>query len=110
MNFLCRSIQPVSRARTFARSSIMCFREHSTCDRLVRALLLLEMISEMLFLISSQMELLFASSLLKLVRMGVKMSGRRMPSHQSLLSACLVGGGERISRELFEPRQRRIGS
>jgi len=42
----------------------MCFREHSTCDRLVMALLLLEMISEMLFLISSQMELLFASSLL----------------------------------------------
>src|SRR5258708_23036580 len=38
------------------------------------------------------------------------MSGRRMPSHQSLLSACLVGGGERISRELFERRQRRIGS
>jgi len=34
-------------------------------------LLLLERISEMLFLISSQMELLFASSLLKLVRMGV---------------------------------------
>ena len=29
----------------------------------------------MLFLLSSQMELLFASSLLKLVRMGVKMSG-----------------------------------
>src|SRR5438552_371195 len=62
LNFLCRSIQPVSRARTFARSSIMCFREHSTCDRLVMALLLLEMISEMLFQISSQMELLFASS------------------------------------------------
>jgi hypothetical protein len=29
----------------------------------------------MFFLISSQMELLFASSLLKLVRMGEKMSG-----------------------------------
>jgi hypothetical protein len=31
----------------------------------------------MIFLLSSQMELLFASSLLKLVRMGVKMSGPR---------------------------------
>src|SRR4051812_40965838 len=67
-------IQPVWRASTFARSSKIYLRERPTCAALVIILLLLT-INILLTLDSIADGASFTSALLKLVRMGAKMSG-----------------------------------